>query len=296
MNYSNLKFALFGNIYQTKKNQYVARIFKKLEELGVQIWVESDFADFIDHNLDVVLNNVEIFSKEELPQVDVAISIGGDGTFLGTAALVGSSGIPILGINTGRLGFLADISPENINTSLEALCKGDYVIENRKALEVMKNGVRSDFYPFALNEVAVLKHDNSSLIEINTYVNDNFLTNYLADGLIVSTPTGSTGYSLSVGGPVLVPQSGTFCIAPIAPHSLAVRPVVVRDDVEIKMEVRSRTNNFLLACDGQSESLNHTTTITAKCAPYAVKVIKIAHKHFFETLRDKMMWGADHRA
>jgi probable inorganic polyphosphate/ATP-NAD kinase len=296
MNYSNLKFALFGNIYQTKKNQYVARIFKKLEELGVQIWVESDFADFIDHNLDVVLNNVEIFSKEKLPQVDVAISIGGDGTFLGTAALVGSSGIPILGINTGRLGFLADISPENINTSLEALCKGDYVIENRKALEVMKNGVRSDFYPFALNEVAVLKHDNSSLIEINTYVNDNFLTNYLADGLIVSTPTGSTGYSLSVGGPVLVPQSGTFCIAPIAPHSLAVRPVVVRDDVEIKMEVRSRTNNFLLACDGQSESLNHATTITAKCAPYAVKVIKIAHKHFFETLRDKMMWGADHRA
>lgn len=274
----------------------MARIFKKLEELGVQIWVESDFADFIDHNLDVVLNNVEIFSKEKLPQVDVAVSIGGDGTFLGTAALVGSSGIPILGINTGRLGFLADISPENINTSLEALCKGDYVIENRKALEVMKNGVRSDFYPFALNEVAVLKHDNSSLIEINTYVNDNFLTNYLADGLIVSTPTGSTGYSLSVGGPVLVPQSGTFCIAPIAPHSLAVRPVVVRDDVEIKMEVRSRTNNFLLACDGQSESLNHATTITAKCAPYAVKVIKIAHKHFFETLRDKMMWGADHRA
>ena len=285
MNYSNLKFALFGNIYQTKKNQYVARILKKLEELGVQIWVEKDFADFIDHNLDAVLNNVEIFSKDTLPQVDVAISIGGDGTFLGTAALVGASGIPILGINTGRLGFLADISPENINTSLEALCKGDYVIENR-----------SDFYPFALNEVAVLKHDNSSLIEINTYVNDNFLTNYLADGLIVSTPTGSTGYSLSVGGPVLVPQSGTFCIAPIAPHSLAVRPVVVRDDVEIKMEVRSRTNNFLLACDGQSESLNHATIITAKCAPYTVKVIKIAHKHFFETLRDKMMWGADHRA
>ena len=111
MNYSNLKFALFGNIYQTKKNQYVARIFKKLEELGVQIWVESDFADFIDHNLDVVLNNVEIFSKEKLPQVDVAISIGGDGTFLGTAALVGSSGIPILGINTGRLGFLATSRP-----------------------------------------------------------------------------------------------------------------------------------------------------------------------------------------
>ena len=159
----------------------------------------------------------------------------------------------------------------------------------------MKNGELSSFYPYALNEVAILKHDNSSLIEIATYVNGNYLTNYLADGLIVSTPTGSTGYSLSVGGPILVPQSGTFCISPIAPHSLSVRPVVVRDDVVIELKVHSRTKNFLLACDGQSESLPHSTTITVRCAPHTIKVIKIAHKHFFETLRDKLMWGADQR-
>lgn len=296
MNPHNLKIALFGNIYQTKKNQYVSSILKKLKELGVHISIERDFADFLMRELGADLDDVKIFEKSAFGDVDVAISVGGDGTFLGTAALIGASGVPILGINTGRLGFLADVSPEKINESLDALCQGDYVTEARKVLTVMKDGKRSDFSPYALNEVAVLKHDNSSLIQIDTYVNGNLLTNYLADGLIVATPTGSTGYSLSVGGPVLVPQSGTFCIAPIAPHSLAVRPVVVRDDVEIRLEVHSRTNNFLLACDGRSESLPHSTIITVKRAPHTVNVIKIEHKHFFETLRDKMMWGADQRA
>ena len=275
MDYSHLKFALFGNIFQTKKNQYVSHILQKLKTLNVHICIERNFASFIHKELKVDLTNIETFERTQHCCAHVAISIGGDGTFLGTAALVGASGIPILGINTGRLGFLADVSPEAIDESLEALCKGEYVIEKRKALAVMKDGKLSTFYPYALNEVAVLKHDNSSLIEIKTYVNDHFLTNYLADGLIISTPTGSTGYSLSVGGPILVPQSGTFCISPIAPHS--------------------RSHNFLLACDGQSESLPHSTVISFECAPHTIKVIKIKHKHFFETLRDKLMWGADQR-
>lgn len=296
MKYSHLRFALFGNSYQTKKNQYVAAILNKLKALDVNIYIEQNFATFIHNELKLSLDGVEVFNyKEQRCNADIAISIGGDGTFLGTAAIVGSSGIPILGINTGRLGFLADVSPDAIDASLDALCRGDYIVEKRKALAVMKNGKLSSFYPYALNEVAVLKHDNSSLIEISTYVNGHYLTNYLADGLIISTPTGSTGYSLSVGGPILVPQSGTFCISPIAPHSLSVRPVVVRDDVEIKLKVHSRTSNFLLACDGQSESLPHSTVITVQCAPHTIKVIKIAHKHFFETLRDKLMWGADQR-
>lgn len=296
MKYSHLHFALFGNRYQTKKNQYVMAILNKLKDLGVRISIEQNFAVFIHNELKLQLKNIEVFDHKQQPcNADIAISIGGDGTFLGTASIVGGSGIPILGINTGRLGFLADVSPDCIETSLEALCKGDYIVEKRKALSVSKNGELSTFYPYALNEVAVLKHDNSSLIEISTYVNGNYLTNYLADGLIVSTPTGSTGYSLSVGGPILVPQSGTFCISPIAPHSLSVRPVVVRDDVKIELHVRSRTQNFLLSCDGQSESLPHSTSITLQCAPHTIKVIKIAHKHFFETLRDKLMWGADQR-
>ena len=158
MDYSHLKFALFGNIFQTKKNQYVSHILQKLKTLNVHICIERNFASFIHKELKVDLTNIETFERTQHCCAHVAISIGGDGTFLGTAALVGASGIPILGINTGRLGFLADVSPEAIDESLEALCKGEYVIEKRKALAVMKDGKLSTFYPYALNEVAVLKH------------------------------------------------------------------------------------------------------------------------------------------
>ncbi len=293
--FPHLHFALFGNVYQTKKNQYVAAILRKLAALGVQASLEAPFAEFLHQKLQLDLSGFTVFSPSEPLTADAAISIGGDGTFLGTAAKVGAAGIPILGINTGRLGFLADVSPEAICPSLEALCRGDYVVEKRKALQVEKMGSESDFFPFALNEVAVLKHDNSSLIEISTYIDNDYLTTYLADGLIVSTPTGSTGYSLSVGGPILIPGSGTFCLSPVAPHSLSVRPVVVRDDVEIRLKVHSRSSHYLLSADGRSESLPESTVLSIRRAPHTIKVIKIEHTHFFDTLRGKMMWGADQR-
>lgn len=295
MKYPSLRFALFGNIHQTKKNQYVTEIIEKLKNLGVQVYVERNFGNFIAQELKADISDCVCFEARQMPDMDIAISIGGDGTFLGTAAQIGAKETPILGINTGRLGFLADVPPDGIAASLERVCQGNYAVKPRKALSVRKNGVLSDFHPYVLNEVAVLKHDNSSLIEIKTYVDDCLLTNYLADGLIVSTPTGSTGYSLSVGGPILVPTSKTVCISPVAPHSLSVRPVVVPDDVEIRLEVNSRSRNFLLACDGRSESLPHSTVITVNQAPHTVNVIKIEHRHFFQTLRDKLMWGADQR-
>lgn len=296
MTYENLHFALLGNVYQTKKNQFVAEILTKLINLGVRISIEKDFANFIQNELGLDVNSFETFDKETIDEhTDVAISIGGDGTFLGTASKIGNRNIPIIGVNTGRLGFLADVSPQLIDYSFEALIKGDYIIEERNTLEIKINGKRSDFYPYALNEAAILKHDISSLIEITTYIDNKFLTTYLADGLIVSTPTGSTGYSLSVGGPILAPESDTFCIAPVAPHSLSVRPVVVRNDVEIRMEVASRTNSFLLSCDGRSESLSVDSIITVSKAPHTIKVVKIQHKDFFNTLRDKLMWGVDQR-
>lgn len=295
MNNKHTCYAIFGNVYQTAKSQYVAEILSRLLKLGADIYIEEHFAQFICENLKINLSQCSFFPTEKLPKADIAISIGGDGTFLGTAAKIGASGIPILGINTGRLGFLADVSPEVIGTSLNALCKGEYVVEKRTVLQIMPNGKLSSTYPFALNEVAVLKHDNSSLIEISTLVDGNLLTNFLADGLIISTPTGSTGYSLSVGGPILAPNSGTLCIAPVAPHSLSIRPVILRDNVEIKLRISSRSQSFLLTADGKSQSLPDTTTITICKAPHTVNVIKIAHKHFFETLRDKLLWGADQR-
>ena len=289
-----MRIALLGNVFQTKKNAYIKRVLKKLAELQADICIEEEFADFLNRELSVSLNGMDTFKMPHL-KADLVISMGGDGTFLTSAAQVGARGIPILGINTGRLGFLADVSPEDIENALDAVFDGRYTIEQRAVIAMTLDGETYHGYPYALNEVAILKHDNSSLIEIDTQINGALLTNYMSDGLIISTPTGSTGYSLSVGGPIIVPRSGTFCLSPVASHSLSTRPVIVCDDVVITLRVRSRSHNFLIAVDGRSESISENTTITLRRAPYAIGVMKVMHQNFFDTLRDKMMWGADQR-
>ena len=289
------KIALFGNCHQTKKNIFVSHVLKALSALQAEICIARPFACFIRENLpDTDLSSYTSFETCH-PDADLCISIGGDGTFLNTAAAVGNREIPILGINTGHLGFLADLSPEATGPAVEALLHGDYVIERRSVIAVQADGLPQGFCPFALNEVAVLKHDNSSLIDICTHIDGQLLTNYLADGLIVSTPTGSTGYALSVGGPVIVPQSPTFALAPVAPHSLTMRPVILGDNVEITLSVSSRSRSFLLAIDGRSTSLPTGTKIRLQRAAHSVHVVKIQHRHFFDTLREKMMWGLDGR-
>ena len=296
MNDTPLKIALFGNVYQTQKNRYVEAIVRMLHKLEAEISVESAFAEFLTTRLGLSLAGCRtIMPGTPLTDFALAISVGGDGTFLNTAARIGGCGVPILGINTGRLGFLADVSPDDIAPALRRLCDGDYIIEPHSVLAVEIDGNQFEERPFALNEVAVLKHDNSSLIEIETTVNGELLNKYMADGLIVCTPTGSTGYSLSVGGPIIVPRSGTLCIAAVAPHSLATRPIVMCDDVEINLRVRSRSGNFLLSADGHSRSLAEGCAISIKRAPHTVGVVKIKHQSYFETLREKMMWGADGR-
>lgn len=289
-----MRIALLGNVFQTKKNAYIKRVLKKLAELQADVCIEEGFADFLNRELSVSLNGMDTFKMPHL-KADLVISMGGDGTFLTSAAQVGARGIPILGINTGRLGFLADVSPEDIENALDAVFDGRYTIEQRAVIAMTLDGETYHGYPYALNEVAILKHDNSSLIEIDTHINGALLTNYISDGLIISTPTGSTGYSLSVGGPIIVPRSGTFCLSPVASHSLSTRPVIVCDDVVITLRVRSRSHNFLIAVDGRSESISENTTITLRRAPYAIGVMKVMHQNFFDTLRDKMMWGADQR-
>ena len=294
MTAGNLKIALFGNTYQTEKNVYVAAVLKKLKAIGAEICIERDFAKFIQDSLHMETSCYADTDGKDFT-ADYAISMGGDGTFLSTAARIGDSRIPILGINTGHLGFLADVSPDAIDISLDALNNGECATEQRTLIAIEKDGEPLNIYPYALNEVAVLKHDNSSLIEVETHVNGELLTNFLADGLIVCTPTGSTGYSLSVGGPIIEPRSNSFCISAVAPHSLSMRPVILCDDVTITLNVRSRTHNFLIAIDGRSESFPDGTSITLRRAPYTIGVVKVKHKLFFDTLRDKMMWGADQR-
>lgn len=286
--------AIFGNIHQSDKGQYVKDILNKLISNNFNIALECNFNRYIQTELGISTLGLNSF-KEIDKSYNLAISIGGDGTFLNTAAHIKELEIPILGINTGRLGFMADVSPENIDDAIQSLANHNYVIEDRSVIKVCTDKQCIQNNPYALNEVAILKHDNSSLIEIKTEIDGSLLTNYLVDGIIICTPTGSTGYSLSTGGPIMVPEAKNFCISAVAPHSLYIRPVVLPDEVTITLEVQSRSNNFMISIDGRSESFSTDTKITLCKAPHCVKIVKVFHKNFFETLKEKMMWGIDNR-
>lgn len=289
------RVAVFGKAFISPRTEQVAQVVSEMRRLCPEMMIEAAFADFLNHEAPgLSLEGIERF--EAVPdRANVAVSIGGDGTFLRTAARLGTRQLPILGVNTGRLGFLADVTSEQIPEAMAQVVSGNYAVSQRSVIEVKSIHEVISVYPFALNEVAILKHDNSSLIEVEAHVNGQLLTNYIADGLIISTPTGSTGYSLSVGGPVLAPESPTFCLAAVAPHSLTMRPVILSDNVEITLRVKSRTGRFLLAIDGRSMSLSEGTELTLKKAAHTVDVIKTAGNDFFHTLRGKMMWGVDQR-
>lgn len=285
-----MKVALIGNTYQAEKSKYLVAIIEELQKHGAEIIVERQFLSFITSVMGVEQTGLAAFDERKF-SADLCISIGGDGTFLKAASYVEAKEIPILGINTGHLGFLADVLPDEIEEACARICHGDYSVEHRGVVEVRRNGELLSHHPYALNEVALLKHDNSSLIGIEAKIDGGLLNHYMADGLIVTTPTGSTGYSLSVGGPILAPMSGTLCISPVASHSLNTRPVVVTDNVQIELSVESRSHNFLLAIDGRSESLPCTDIITVTKAPFKIGVAKIKRTSFYDTLREKMAWG-----
>jgi NAD+ kinase len=236
----------------------------------------------------------KVFSDNNF-DADFVISMGGDGTFLKAACRVGKKNIPILGVNMGRLGFLADISPDDIEHCLRALYNDDYAVESRALIQVEADGAPLGECSFALNDVAILKRDTASMISIRASVNGQYLNTYQADGLVISTPTGSTAYSLSNGGPIIVPGTKVFSMTAVAPHSLNVRPIVLADSSVIELDVESRSHNFLVAIDGRSEKCKEGTRIVLRRAPYDIKVVKRSDHRYFNTLREKMMWGADTR-
>lgn len=289
-----MKFALFGNIYQAQKSDYIEQLLTILEHYDAEIYICREFYNFLIKNLNLNIPIAGLFDNAGFT-ADMAISMGGDGTFLKTARKVGNRNIPILGINTGRLGFLADISPSEMKETFSEIHQHLYTVEDRSVLKVSCEGQNLRGYPYALNEIAVLKRDSSSMISIRTFINGHYLNTYMADGLIIATPTGSTAYSLSVGGPIMVPSSNTVAITPVAPHTLNIRPIVIRDDWEISLEVESRSHNFLIAIDGESESCRETDHLIIRKADYTTKVVKRCNHEFFQTLRTKMMWGADGR-
>ncbi len=289
-----MRFALFGNTYQAKKSLHAEELFRLLEQHRAEFCISREFHNFLTQDVHLSLPHIEQFDDDHF-HADMVISLGGDGTFLKAASRVGSKGIPILGINTGRLGFLADISPEEMRETFNEIYDHRYRIEERSVLQLKCDNPLLTREPYALNEIAVLKRDSSSMISIRATIDGMPLATYQADGLIVATPTGSTAYSLSVGGPIIAPDSKTIALTPVAPHSLNIRPIVICDDREITLDVESRSHNFLVAIDGRSESCSETTRLTIAKAAHTVKVVKRINHRFFDTLRNKMMWGADVR-
>ena len=294
MNQKKLRFAIFGNEYQAKKSAAIQKVLSCLSIRKAEVYMERYFYEFLTNQQKLPIEVEGVFDGYNF-DVDYVISLGGDGTFLKAASFVGAKGIPIIGVNMGRLGFLADILPSEVENALDLVWKNEYQVEEHTVIQIEADGEPIEGNPYALNDIAVLKRDNASMISIRTSVNDEYLVTYQADGLIVSTPTGSTAYNLSNGGPIIVPGTHVFSLTAVAPHSLNVRPIVFSEDSEIKLTVESRTQNYLVALDGRSEKLPDTTRLTLRKAPYRVKVIKRAGTKYFHTLREKMMWGADQR-
>lgn len=290
-----MKVGVFGSECQTENQNKIKRLFEKLCSTDTEVYVDTRFHSFLTDGLGLKPKVEGLLSCDDVLDLDVALSVGGDGTFLKTAARVSLQGIPILGINTGRLGFLADVGGGDIEEALDELLKGDYKIEKRTLLRLHTDDRMFKGHNYALNEIAVLKRDTSSMITIHTFLNDEYLASYQADGLVIATPTGSTAYSMSVNGPIIHPQSDNVVLSPVAPHSLNVRPLVIPDTYKVTLKVESRNKHFLISLDGRSEIFPAGTELTVTKAGFTTKVIKIHNHTFYQTLREKLMWGADAR-
>lgn len=289
-----MKVGVFGSEYQVEKQSQIRRLFEKLISQEAEIYVDALFYNFLVDVLNYDPPIAGLLTDDHF-DLDVALSVGGDGTFLRTAARVNRQNIPILGINTGRLGFLADVGNNEIEDTLEEIFKNYYKIEERTLLRLHTAERAFRGYNYALNEIAILKRDTSSMITIHTTLNGEYLTSYQADGLLIATPTGSTAYSMSVNGPIIIPQSKNLVLSPVAPHSLNVRPLIIPDTYTISLGVESRNKSFLISLDGRSEVFPAGIQLTVTKADYTTKVIKRYNHTFYQTLREKLMWGADAR-
>ena len=291
-----MQVAVFGRNFPSYARENIATMFSKFSMLNVDVWIFEPLYEFLQKKMGLRPKVAGLYTDHtNLPkELDFMFSLGGDGTFLETVNLVRDSGIPLLGVNIGRLGFLSYISQENLTESLESVFSGHYDIEERMLLKVEASGKSLNDLDVALNEVRIYKN-SGSLITIHVKINDEFLSAYWADGLLLSTPTGSTAYNLSVGGPIVVPEATSFVLSPIAPHNLTVRPLVLPDSAVLQLSVDTRDPQFQLALDSRTIDLDVDTTVTIRKADYTLKMIRIENISFYSTLRNKLMWGADKR-
>jgi NAD+ kinase len=292
-----MKIAIFGQYYQNDTRPIIRDIFVFLNANFVELLIEAKFLAILYEEKIVAKPYKTFETHEDLKEVDLLLSIGGDGTILRATTYVRNSGIPILGINAGRLGFLAKVQKDNIAQLLEKVLKKQFTISNRSLISVEISNDQDPFFGlnFALNEISISRKDTTSMITVETFLNNEYLTSYWADGLIISTPTGSTGYSLSCGGPVLLPDVSSFVITPIAPHNLNARPLVIPDSMEIRMKVSGRESQFLVSLDSRIVSLQNEVQLRVSKASFAINMVEIESESFLQTLRKKLLWGEDRR-
>ncbi len=292
-----IRIAIFGNAIDKDFEPYLKIILDILKNSQAQIIIYQPFYESLREEIRPIKNSLSFFSEpSELDKaIDVFLSIGGDGTFLESVTYVKDLGIPIAGINSGRLGFLANISKNEIETAIGKIVTKSYSFEERELIQLIAPKDLFGNCNFALNEITVSKKDSSSMITIHAYLNGQFLNTYWADGLIVSTPTGSTAYSLSVGGPIVVPDAKNFIITPLAPHNLTVRPIVVSNSQEISLKIEGRDKNYLISLDRRYKTIKPGIEIKMNKARFKIKLIRHDDRTFFSTLREKFMWGLDKR-
>ncbi len=291
-----MTFAVYGKNGNSTFIEEILVLIEVLKSRNSDIFLYKPLGESLSKEHNINISNFKLFSNynDLTSDIDVFISIGGDGTFLETKSLVRDLNIPILGINTGRLGFLALVSQHDISNIVNEIIEGKYTIDQRSMLQLIVDSDEYKGYNVALNDITIQKKD-TTLILIDTYVSGEHLTSYWADGLIIATPTGSTAYSLSVGGPIVSPSLNSIIISPIAPHNLSLRPIVIPDENEIKIKVESRSLNFLVSLDHHSEVISTSVNILIKKAPYKLNIIKPENSSFYDTLRNKLMWGMDKR-
>lgn len=293
-----MKIGIYGQFYHKNSDKYIQLVLGGLQKKKVNIVIEENFLNIINEHQEITKNFSSFETFKELDSsYDLFFSIGGDGTILKSITYVRDLGIPIVGINTGRLGFLATIQKKNITESINQILENEYSISERSLLTIAAEPLNDEIAPlnFALNEVAVNRKNTTSMIKVETMVNNKFLTSYWSDGLIVATPTGSTGYSLSCGGPVIDPSTNSMVITPIAPHNLNARPIVIPDNCKVTLKVSGREDAYLVSMDSRIATVKNETTLIIEKAPFTIKLVQLSNDSFIKTLRKKLLWGEDKR-
>jgi len=292
-----IAIAVYGREFNQSVIGYVVELFTYLRERNVKVYIHQDFHSFLKRLCKLDFTFKKFKSYKDLPSnTAFMLSLGGDGTMLSAATLIKDSGIPLAGINFGRLGFLANISKNHIEDALDQILNNNYQLQKRALLQVeSSDGTFIKGEDFALNDITVFRSDSSAMITVNAVLDNELLNSYWADGLIIATPTGSTAYSLSCGGPIIMPGSGNFVITPISPHNLNVRPIVVNENMELRLDIESRTGKYILSCDSKSQTLSTNTSLFITKAPFNINLIRLPNDQYFSILREKLLWGIDVR-